>query len=102
MALCIYEALLECPVICLSLSHCSYGERWHSLPAPASQTPCHLGVFGDTVEVAYLQLEALRQAAVSSAADWQLASVWRYIVVGLTSCPSGSSSLDGLDDLWCP
>ena len=35
-ALCIYEALLECPVICLSLSHCSYEERWHSLPAPAS------------------------------------------------------------------
>ena len=30
------EALLECPVICLSLSHCSYEEHWHSLPAPAS------------------------------------------------------------------
>ena len=35
-ALCVYEALLECPVICLSLSHCSYEKHWHSLPAPAS------------------------------------------------------------------
>ena len=102
MALYVYEALLECPVICLSLSHCSYGEHWHSLPAPASQTPCHLDVFGDTGEVACLQLEALRRAAVGFVVDWQLASVQRYAAVGLASCPFGFSSLDGLDDLWCP
>ena len=30
------SSLLECPVICLSLSHCSYEECWHSLPAPGS------------------------------------------------------------------
>ena len=35
MVQCVYEALLECPVIC-SLSHCSYEEHWHSLPAPGS------------------------------------------------------------------
>ena len=64
--------------------------------------PCHLDVFGDMGEVACLQLEVLRQAVVGSAADWQLASVRRYSAVGLSSCPFGSSSLDGLDDLWCP
>ena len=101
MVQCVYEALLECPVICLSLSHCSYEERWHSLPAPGSETPCHLDVFGDTGEVAYLQLEALRRAVVGSAADWQLASVRRYVAVGLSSCPFGFSSLDGFDDLLC-
>ena len=36
---------------------------------------------------ACLQLEALRRAVVGSAADWQLASVWRYAAVGLSSCP---------------
>ena len=36
LTLCVYEDLLECPVICLSLSHCSYEEHWHSLPAPGS------------------------------------------------------------------
>ena len=59
-------------------------------------------VFGDTGEVAYLQLEALRRAMVGSAADWQLASVRRYAAVGLSSCPFGFSSLDGFDDLLCP
>ena len=39
---------------------------------------------------------------VGSAADWQLASVQRYAVVVLSSCPFGSSSLDGFDDLVCP
>ena len=57
---------------------------------------------GDTGEVAYLQLEALRWAVVGSAADWQLASVWRYAAVGLSSCPFGFSSLDGFDDLLYP
>ena len=52
--------------------------------------------------MAYLQLEALRQAVVGSAAGWQLASVRRYVAVGLSSCPFGSSSLDGLDDLVVP
>ena len=99
MALCVYEALLECPVICLSLSHCSYGEHWHSLPAPASYNPCHLDIFRDMGEVAHLQLEALRQAFVGSVAGWQLASVWRYAAAGLSSCPFDSSSRDGLDDL---
>ena len=100
MALCTYEALLECPVICLSLSHCSYGECWHSVPAPASKTPCHLDIFGDTGEVARLQLEVLRQALVGSVAGWQLASVWQYAAAGLSSCPFDSSSRDGLADLW--
>ena len=36
------------------------------------------------------------------AADWQLASVRRYVAVGLSSCPFGFSSLDGFDDLLCP
>ena len=75
MALCVYEALLECPVICLSLSHCSYESVGILCLHLALKTPCHLDVFGDTGEVAYLQLEALRQAVVGSAADWQLASV---------------------------
>ena len=52
--------------------------------------------------MAYLQLEALRRAVVGSAADWQLASVRRYVAVGLSSCPFGFSSLDGFDDLLCP
>ena len=38
--------------------------------------PLSLGIFGDTGEVAYLQLEVLRRAVVGSAADWQLPSVW--------------------------
>ena len=33
---------------------------------------------------------------------WQFASVRRYAAAGLSSCPFGSSSLDGLDDLLCP
>ena len=33
---------------------------------------------------------------------WELASVQRYAVVGLSSCPFGFSSLDGFDGLWCP
>ena len=37
--------------------------------------PCHLDIFGDTGEVAHLQLEVLRQALVGSVAAWQLASV---------------------------
>ena len=49
-----------------------------------------------------LQLEVLRRAMVGSAAGWQLASVRRYAVVGLSSCPFGSSSPDGFEDLWCP
>ena len=53
-------------------------------------------------EVACLQLEALRQVSVGFAVGWQLASVRRYAVVGLSSCPFDSSSQDGLDDLWCP
>ena len=61
-----------------------------------------MDVFGDTGEVAYLQLEVLRQAVVGSAADWQLASVRRYAVAGLSSCPFGFSSRDGLDNLLCP
>ena len=60
-----------------------------------------MDVFRGTGEVAYLQLEALRRAVVGSAADWQLASVWQYAVVVLSSCPFGSSSLDGFDDLVC-
>ena len=52
--------------------------------------------------MACLQLEALRQAVVGSAAGWQLASVRRYAVVGLLSCPFGFSSRDGFDDLLCP
>ena len=63
--------------------------------------PCHLDVFGDTGEVACLQLEALRQAVVGFAAGWQLASVRQYAVAGLSSCPFGFSSRDGLDDLSC-
>ena len=63
--------------------------------------PCHLDVFGDTGEVACLQLEVLRQALVGSVAGWQLASVWQYAVVGLSSCPFDFSSQDGLDDLLC-
>ena len=43
MVQCVYEAFLECPVICLSLSHCSYEEHWHSLPAPGSLDPLSLG-----------------------------------------------------------
>ena len=39
---------------------------------------------------------------VGSAADWQLVSVRRYAVAGLSSCPFGFSSLDGFDDLLCP
>ena len=54
------------------------------------------------MEVAYLQLEALRRAAVGSAADWQLASARRYVAVGLSGCLFGFSSLDGFDDLLCP
>ena len=38
---------------------------------------------------------------VGSVADWQLASVWRYAVAGLSSCPFDFSSRDGLDDLLC-
>ena len=49
--------------------------------------------------MAYLLLEALRRAAVGSAADWQLASARRYVAVGLSGCPFGFSSLDGFDDL---
>ena len=49
--------------------------------------------------MAYLQLEALRQASVGFAVGWQLASVRRYAVVVLSSCPFGSSSQDGFDDL---
>ena len=52
--------------------------------------------------MAYLQLEVLRRAVVGSAADWQLASVRRYSVAGLSSCPFDFSSWDGLDDLLCP
>ena len=36
---------------------------------------------------------------VGSAAGWQLASVWRYAVAGLSSCPFDLLSRDGLDDL---
>ena len=46
--------------------------------------------------MACLQLEALRQALVGSVAAWQLASVWRYTAVGLSSCPFDSSSRDRL------
>ena len=63
--------------------------------------PLSLGCLQGYGEVACLQLEVLRRAVVGSAADWQLASVRRYAAVGLSSCPFGSSSLDGLDDLWC-
>ena len=52
--------------------------------------------------MAYLLLEALRRAAVGSAADWQLASARRYVAVGLSSCPSGFSSLDGFDESLVP
>ena len=52
--------------------------------------------------MAYLQLEALRRAAVGSVADWQLASAQRYVAVGLSGCLFGFSSLDGFDDLLCP
>ena len=61
-----------------------------------------MDIFGDTGEVAYLQLEALRRAVVGFAADWQLASVRGYAVAGLSSCPFDFSSWDGLDDLSCP
>ena len=64
--------------------------------------PLSLGRLRDTGEVACLQLEVLRQALVGSVVDWQLASVWRYAAAGLSSCPFGSSSQDGLDDLSCP
>ena len=60
-----------------------------------------MDIFRDMGEVAYLQLEALRRAAVGSAADWQLASVPQYAAVGLSGCPFGFSSLDGFDDLLC-
>ena len=62
--------------------------------------PCHLDVFGNTGEVAHLQLEVLRQALVGSVAGWQLASVQRYAAASLSSCPFDSSSWDGLADLW--
>ena len=39
---------------------------------------------------------------VGSAAGWQLASVRRYAVADLSSCPFDFSSWDGLDDLLCP
>ena len=39
---------------------------------------------------------------VGSAAGWQLASVWRYAVAGLSSCPFGFSSLDGFDRSLVP
>ena len=61
-----------------------------------------MDVFRDTGEVAFLQLEALRLAMVGSAAGLQLASVRRYVAVGLSSCPFGFSSLDGFDNLLCP
>ena len=61
-----------------------------------------MDVFGDMGEVAFLQLEVLRRAMVGTVAGWQLASVRRYIAVGLSSCPFGFSSLDGFDDLLCP
>ena len=61
-----------------------------------------MDVFRDMGEVAYLQLEVLRRGAVGSVAEWQLASVRRYIAAVLSSCPFGSSSLDGFDDLMCP
>ena len=64
--------------------------------------PLSLGRLRGYGEVAYLLLEALRRAAVGSAADWQLASARRYVAVGLSSCPFGFSSLDGFDDLLCP
>ena len=64
--------------------------------------PLSLGRLRDTGEVAYLLLEALRRAAVGSAADWQLASARRYVAVGLSGCLFGFSSLDGFDDLLCP
>ena len=60
-----------------------------------------MDVFGDTGEVAFLQLEVLRWAVVGTAAGLQLASVRRYVAVGLSSCPFGFSSLDGFDDLLC-
>ena len=41
--LCVYEVLLECPVICLSLSHCSYREYWHSLACTCFVDPLSLG-----------------------------------------------------------
>ena len=52
--------------------------------------------------MACLQLEALRQALVGSVAGWQLASAWRYIVVGLSSCPFNFLSWDSFAGLWCP
>ena len=39
---------------------------------------------------------------VGSVAGWQLASVGRYAVAGLSSCPFDFLSWDDLDDLSCP
>ena len=54
--------------------------------------PMSLGHLWGTGGVAHLQLEVLRQALVGFVAAWQLASVWQYAAVGLTSCPFDSSS----------
>ena len=51
--------------------------------------------------MACLQLEVLRQALVGSVTGWKLASVWRYAVVGLSSCPFDFLSRDGLADVSC-
>ena len=59
-----------------------------------------MDVFGDTVEVAYLQLEALRRAAVGSAAAWQLASVRRYAAVSQV-VHLASRHWMAFDDLLC-
>ena len=59
----------------------------------------HLRGYGGS---GFSPIEALRQAAVGSAVGWQLASVRRYVAVGLSSCPFDFSSLDGFDNLVCP
>ena len=57
--------------------------------------PLSLGCLQGYGEVACLQLEVLRQAVVGSVAGWQLASVRRYAVAGLSSCPFDFLSRDG-------
>ena len=64
--------------------------------------PMLLGCLCGYGGVAHLQLEALRQALVGSAAAWQLASVWRYadVVLSLSSCPFDFSSRHAPAYLW--
>ena len=87
---------------------CLWGSSWMSCNLSVSESlllwralafsactcflvPMSLGHLRGYREVAHLQLEVLRQALVASMAAWQLASVWWYAAVGLSSCPFDSS-----------